>query len=284
MVFTEKDRSLDTGRKVVTRSEVSGLELAEVVYDPNVIEPRHDHEYPHFCLTLGGHCVEFSQGQSQDYTRFATAYFPSGHSHAVEIQEAGYRCFSVTIQNYWLEKLDWAGRMGAMRSNNGTLSRFLLRLYREFCQPDAVSTLVIEALAAEMLVEVSRHGRSNDRKQPPRWLSQAREYLETNFGEQLSLTSIAGAVEVHPVHLAREFRRFFNCTIGEHIRNKRIEHTCHQLAESNASLAEIAHQTGFCDQSHLSKTFKRVVGVTPASFRQGLLAGADRNSLDYSAR
>ena len=72
---------------------------------------------------------------------------------------------------------------------------------------------------------------------------------------------------MHPVHLAREFRRFQRCTIGEYIRQLRIERACRQLHASDEPLATIASAVGFSDQSHFSRTFKRLIGMTPAGYR-----------------
>jgi len=118
-----------------------------------------------------------------------------------------------------------------------------------------------------MLAEVSRRQvRVSDHK-PPRWLAQALELLREQFSEHLTIAYLARSVGVHPVHLAREFRKFYRCTIGEYIRQLRIEYACRKLSISDASLAAIASGAGFSDQSHFSRTFKRLVDMTPAQYR-----------------
>ncbi len=82
-----------------------------------------------------------------------------------------------------------------------------------------------------------------------------------------SLSEIAGAAGVHPVHLSREFRRFYACTVSDFMRKLRIEHASHLLADTETPLAEIAMICGFADQSHFSAVFKREVGLTPSRFR-----------------
>src|SRR3546814_17031619 len=68
---------------------------------------------------------------------------------------------------------------------------------------------------------------------------------------------------VHPVHLAREFHRRFGCTVGHYIRQRRIEFACHRLTASRDPLFEVAVEAGFSDQSHLTKPFRRLVGLPP---------------------
>jgi AraC family transcriptional regulator len=69
------------------------------------------------------------------------------------------------------------------------------------------------------------------------------------------------------VHLARTFRRHYHCTVGEYMRQLRVNFACRQLREGSRPLMEIALAVGFSDQSQFSRTFKRVMGLTPAAFR-----------------
>jgi len=142
-----------------------------------------------------------------------------------------------------------------------------MKLYKEFREMDEASPLAIEGLALEMLAEVSRRKVKVADRRPPRWLSQALDLLHEQFSERLTIAYLATSVGVQPVHLAREFRKFYRRTIGEHIRQLRIEHACGELCVSDASLAAIASAAGFSDQSHFSRTFKRLMLMTPAQYR-----------------
>jgi AraC-like DNA-binding protein len=102
---------------------------------------------------------------------------------------------------------------------------------------------------------------------PPHWLRRARDIVEAQFLEPLSLTAIASKVGVHPVHLSREFRKHSCCSLFELIRLRRVEHACNLLVHSDLNLAEIALVCGFSDQSHFSMMFKRHTGMTPSQFR-----------------
>jgi AraC family transcriptional regulator len=82
------------------------------------------------------------------------------------------------------------------------------------------------------------------------------------------VAEIARAAGVHPVYLARTFREHHGMTIGEYVRKLRIEHACRLISTTGAPLSEIALAAGFCDQSHFSRTFKRVTGSSPAEYRR----------------
>jgi AraC family transcriptional regulator len=72
---------------------------------------------------------------------------------------------------------------------------------------------------------------------------------------------------VHAAHLARVFRKFKGCTIGDYVRGLRVQHACRRISGSDDSLADIALAAGFSDQSHLSRTFKQHTGMLPSQFR-----------------
>ena len=101
----------------------------------------------------------------------------------------------------------------------------------------------------------------------PDWLREVHTTVERCFRESLTLTDLARTVDVHPTHLAREFRRHYGSTIGETLRDLRVAYAKRRLA-SPASLQEIAQEAGFADQSHFTRTFRKATGMTPSMFRR----------------
>jgi AraC family transcriptional regulator len=101
----------------------------------------------------------------------------------------------------------------------------------------------------------------------PKWLERVRNILEQRFAEPFKLSEIAAEAGVHPVHLAREFRKHYGTSVGEYLRRVRIEYACRELMGSNVAVTNIAFAAGFADQSHFSRTFKRLCGTTPGRYR-----------------
>ena len=135
---------------------------------------------------------------------------------------------------------------------------------------DEASALAIEGLLFEMLAVASRRQSKGGDWFVPKWLQQARDLLHANFQEQLTFTGIAAEVGVHPVHLAREFRKHYRSTLGEYLRQIRVDYASQQLLNSDDPQAMIALAAGFADQSHFCRTFKRLRGTTPQKFRIAL--------------
>ena len=144
-------------------------------------------------------------------------------------------------------------------------------LRAEVHTPDAASPLVIEGLVLELLAAVVHgcHGVRGIRA--PSWLRDVRQMLEANFQINVTLADVSAAVSVHPVHVARVFRRHHLCSVGEFVRRLRVQHSCRRIVESGDSLAAIALEAGFSDQAHLSRLVRRHIGVSPSDLRSGSL-------------
>src|SRR5262249_15706931 len=216
-----------------------------------------------FCIVLHGNLEATHANKVRNLAPFSVEFLPPNHSHALFFPAITH-AFCIDIPPQWFEM----GKKYLLNLDNyafavGSLSWLLRRLYREFLMFDAASSLAIEGLTLEMLAEVSRLNVPVVTRKPPSWISQVVAWVARRYRDRLPLAEIAAAVSVHPVHLAREFRRFQGCTVGEYIRRVRIEQACRELTDSTQSLAAIAAGAGFADQSHFSKTFKRLVGMTP---------------------
>ncbi|MGQ0760818.1 MAG: helix-turn-helix transcriptional regulator [Acidobacteriota bacterium] len=150
---------------------------------------------------------------------------------------------------------------------SGVVAWLATRLFKEFHREDEASLLAIEGLTLEMLCEVSRRPVRVSKPTPPRWLEPAREFLHSHFSGPMTLSEVARAAGTHPTHLARVFRQYYHCTMGEYVRRLRIEFACREASLTDATLVDIALAAGFYDQSHFSRTFKQIMGLTPGQYR-----------------
>src|SRR4029077_15444706 len=105
-------------------------------------------------------------------------------------------------------------------------------------------------------------------RRPPSWLDQAVELLHDRYVEDLTIAAVANGVGIHPVHLARSFRRHFGCSPGEFTRFCRLERAARMLTRSDRPLSEIALESGFGDQSQFTRAFARDLGIAPGEYRR----------------
>ena len=254
---------------IIKTSEFAGLRLVDHVYSANTRVPKHSHQYAVFCVGLTGMCSEVFAGKVRRYEALTVEFLPADQSHSLEFPFADTRAFSIDIATSWVERArEFSLRLDhSVHAHGGLLSGLMMKIYDEFRHLDSASPVAIQGLTMEMFAAVSRNNSNLSQRRPQRWLACAEELLRESFAEHLTLAQVASAAGVHPVYLARGFRRFHGCTIGEYIRRLRVERACRQLSSSDASLATIAAGSGFSDQSHFSRTFKRLMGMTPAQYR-----------------
>jgi AraC family transcriptional regulator len=94
------------------------------------------------------------------------------------------------------------------------------------------------------------------------------QYLEENLDRNLSLSELAGVVQLSVFHFTRKFRAEFGCPPHAYVMRRRIECAKTQLARGNVPLKVVAANSGFADQSHMTRLFQRLLGVTPAEYRK----------------
>lgn len=93
----------------------------------------------------------------------------------------------------------------------------------------------------------------------------AREYLETHFQEHISLENLAEVAGLSPFHLARVFQKQVGLPPHAYLTHLRVQYA-RRLLPGGLPLVEVALAAGFADQSHFTRWFKRVVGVTPGQY------------------
>jgi AraC family transcriptional regulator len=248
---------------------VKGLLLAEAVYSSRLKLPKHSHRHSGFCLILQGRYTE-SYGRTllecePSYVKFQ----PAGEEHSDFYGSETVRCFIIELQSEWLTRMEASSLVGnnPLVDKGSSLAWLMMRLRAECQCVEDESLLLIEGLVLELIAETSRSRRRQSEGKPPLWLRQAREFINDQFSHPLTLSLIAKFVGVHPVYLASSFRRYYRQSVGEYMRQRRIEFACHKIQTSNDPLAEIALTAGFANQSHFTHTFKRMTGMSPAKYR-----------------
>jgi AraC-like DNA-binding protein len=120
------------------------------------------------------------------------------------------------------------------------------------------------------------HQKPGTGKKTPAWAKTLREMIQDQIDTNLtfSLKQISREINVHPAYLSREFSKYFDdLTFGNYIRKQRIEKAIDLLHTSKYNLTEIAYLTGFSDQSHFTRIFKKVTGKNPSAYRKSLTKG-----------
>jgi AraC family transcriptional regulator len=103
---------------------------------------------------------------------------------------------------------------------------------------------------------------------PGRKLRAVLDYIHQHLDDELRLRDLAAVAHLSPCHFARRFKASTGLPPRRYVIVRRVERAQQLLrGGDDLSLAQVAARSGFCDQGHFTRHFKRLVGVTPKRFR-----------------
>jgi len=264
--------SPESPTRVVRTLETAGFAVSERVHERYWTLPSHAHENTIMGIVLTGSYVETINRHERVCGPDSLQLLPSGQRHVYRFGDERVRCLTIEIKPHRFQEICRFSSMDARRLHvsGKAVTGLLRRLYRQFRDPDPLAPLVVEGIVFEILAAIAAESEGVTHKCPPAWLLDARDRIHDGNLAGVSLSSLGSAVDVHPAHLDRVFRRHFGCSVSEYVGRLRIDRAAHELACTNRPLAEIALETGFCDQSHFTRMFKRRIQMTPGQFRKSL--------------
>jgi AraC family transcriptional regulator len=252
-----------------TSKRIAGIVLSQVVHSESRSLPEHSHQWPYLSMLLQGFYSEYIGDQTISYDPFTAVFHGSALVHRDEIGEGGARFFIVELDEAWQETIECHG--GAPRHayelHGDGASWVALRLYHDFVA-DSGSEEAIEESILELCAYLPDAAPADTCR--PAWLDAVVALLLENFREAYSLRRLASEVGVDPSHLARTFYRFHRRTISDFVLRLRVQEACRQISAFDQTLSDIARTSGFSDQSHMTRSIRRLVGNTPAELRRVL--------------
>ena len=253
-----------------TTAEHGGFQLTDAWFPQGLTLPLHEHERTVVAVTIQGQWDSVMQRRPYESTAASVLIEPAGERHANHFASAA----RVLVVQPEAARCDGLGPAGAMLQRAGSFrsdgaAALARRLQWEVRQSDAAAPLCIEGLCLEIVAaacrvaEPRRH--ADDR---PTWLRGALEYLHAHCMERVTIQQMADALDVHPVRLARTFRRHQGLAIGTYARELRLQRAIEVLTGSTEPICDIAVNAGFADQSHFTRLCVRRTGHTPAALRR----------------
>jgi AraC family transcriptional regulator len=196
------------------------------------------------------------------------AYHPPLCPHADEIGNAGGRFFIIELSPELQARVDDSHMPSTVSEVSGGPVVWLAWRLWESAFDHAVSPVEVESLLYELCGAAATMRRDEARE--PQWLEAASRWLDEHFRAHVTVAQTATEAGVHPVHLARMFRKFRNRGVGEHIQHLRIHYATGRLREPGTPLAAIALDAGFADQAHFTHVCRKLTGQTPGQLRRTL--------------
>ena len=260
------------------RIDAGGLRLVVTDYRPGERMDPHWHEATTLGMVLRGAVEEGVGGREHLATAGGFVVKPAGTVHANRFGPAGARMASIGLRpgfRPWehghvrpLEDWRW--------TEGGPASRALWRLLRTACgEPSCGPRLLadgfwemMDALEDDGAVPAASTG-------TPAWLRRIRDRLHEEADGAPRVRDLAEAAGVHPVYLARAFRRAYGMPVTEYARRLRVRGAADRVASTALPLSRVALEAGFADQAHLTRELRRETGLTPGALRRVAATAAE---------
>jgi len=238
-----------------------GARAVRVVHPSGQRIGEHVHDWPSLTLPLLGGCTELYDGGETMIAGPSAVLHPAGAAHADVISGDGMETVSLQFDPAWLglSARDFAFDRTRCWSG-GEVAAAARRLSAAWVDP-ALGEADLRAATAAFL-RCAQNVR--DPKRAP-WI--ARVLDELARPEPASTHRIAHALDLHPAWLARAYRAATGEGIAESLRRKRVERATALLRATDLAPAEIALAAGFCDQSHMNRSVRALIGRTPLDVR-----------------
>lgn len=247
-----------------------GLRLVVTDYHPGERMAPHRHPGTQVSMVMRGAVEEGVAGREHQGGVGAVVVKPAGVVHRNVFGPAPVRMLSINLlPGHGLEAERRSSALSAWRwTDGGPASRALWRLLATArAEPAHASALLADAFW-EMVDALDVDGAAVSPSTPPAWLRRIREQLHDSAGAAPPVRVLAEAAGVHPVYLARAFRRAYGVPVTEYARRLRIRAAADRVACTGLPLARIACEAGFADQSHLTRELRRETGLTPGALRR----------------
>ena len=248
--------------------------LHEVSYDGGTRLSVHRHRSANITLLVGGDLREVVEGEPMDAGSLCLLFKPSAFEHSTIIGPRGVRSLvleldpaterSMRRQGDLFDRCRWTDDLRVVAS--------FTRLWKHAATPG----VDVNRLVGQWLRDVPAHAtllapwrnRNADAMQRPEALVRAMARIDREFAHPLGPAGLADDLAMHPVSVARLFRRHLGRSVKECLHAARVRHSADWLAQSRKPLARIALDAGYCDQAHLSREFRRWTGLTPGEYRR----------------
>lgn len=227
----------------------------------------HTHPYAQLHLVLKGRYVESSRGGDFDLGPGSALFRPARELHANRFLGTAVRGLLVDVEPSILSRL-------LPGLDLSVPCYFPASTFDDLCgdfasenrQDASERHTALHALALRLAVRLSRHARCLATAKPA-WVEEAKTIIRSRYSEDLRLAALSDEIGVAPSTLAAAFRRYLHQSVGEFLIDVRLQHARTAILEGATQLSSVAVSCGFYDQAHLTRTFRRQYGITPARLR-----------------
>ena len=258
------------------------IEARAVQDGRHVCYDKHSHAHFSIGAITGGHSHYLNQRSLQEVGTGSLVLMNPEEVHACNpIADQPWSYLMFYLDTDWLRSQQEEAGLGSefrpfdmTASRDPLLYQGLQHLHHQLVQaPDPLAREVACHLFSRQLLARLTPARWDDR--PPQHLQRAAELMQDDSASPLSLSQLSAVAGLTPSHFVRAFSQHYGMTPHAYLLDRRIRHA-RTLLKQGQPLAEVALASGFADQAHFQRQFKRRVAATPGQYRTQLARQAER--------
>ena len=258
------------------------IEARAVQDGRHVCYDKHSHAHFSIGAITGGHSHYLNQRSLQEVGTGSLVLMNPEEVHACNpIADQLWSYLMFYLDTDWLRSQQEEAGLGSefrpfdmTASRDPLLYQGLQHLHHQLVQaPDPLAREVACHLFSRQLLARLTPARWDDR--PPQHLQRAAELMQDDSASPLSLSQLSAVAGLTPSHFVRAFSQHYGMTPHAYLLDRRIRHA-RTLLKQGQPLAEVALASGFADQAHFQRQFKRRVAATPGQYRTQLARQAER--------
>ena len=258
------------------------IEARAVQDGRHVCYDKHSHAHFSIGAITGGHSHYLNQRSLQEVGPGSLVLMNPEEVHACNpIADQPWSYLMFYLDTDWLRSQQEEAGLGSefrpfdmTASRDPLLYQGLQHLHHQLVQaPDPLAREVACHLFSRQLLARLTPASWDDR--PPQHLQRAAELMQDDSASPLSLSQLSAVAGLTPSHFVRAFSQHYGMTPHAYLLDRRIRHA-RTLLKQGQPLAEVALASGFADQAHFQRQFKRRVAATPGQYRTQLARQAER--------
>lgn len=237
-------------------------------YQPFRHFDKHMDGAPRISIIVRGQVKEDATGKEEFAKSGSIVFKPGDLVHKNTFGDGGSRILSVIFKEAFFDQKedvkikDWQWFHGISAAS--TAFEFARNLEHISGEEELYEELI------DLLAKLPGNKISSS-KDIPQWLVLVKTKIKEDYKSPIRTKDLAQGVGVHPVYLARAFRRYFGHSVKAFLHKTRLEHALSDLSEGSKPLSQIALDAGFSDQSHLNRVFRSSLNMSPGNFRKWTL-------------
>ena len=164
-----------------------------------------------------------------------------------------------------------------VKTRDPILDALAMQFQREMSQAELGNLMYVESLANQLAIHLLREycafaatPKEYKGGLAPYKLRQIINYINDNLDKRIGLDDMADLLDLSFYYLCREFRNSVGVSPYRYLLNRRIEKAKELIKHTQQPLADIAYECGFSSQSQMTQHFRKLIGVTPKVYRNGL--------------